>query len=173
MQIKRRTFLLLGSLLGLSRYIHAKELTSKELASFEKEFKRVRSTIASVQEHLFPQNSYIPSAKEMKTIDFLFDTMAHKSFDKDIRAFVIEGAAELEKREQSRFTSLSYEEKERALRAYEETNYGSSWLSRIMTLTMEGLFCDPVYGSNIKEAGWKALGSFGGKPRPSVKYLEI
>ena len=68
---------------------------------------------------------------------------------------------------------MSEKEKERALRAYEQTNYGSSWLGRIMTLTMEGIFSDPIYGSNVKEAGWKSLGTYGGLPRPKTRYIEF
>jgi len=64
-------------------------------------------------------------------------------------------------------------EKEKALRAYEKTNYGSSWLSRIMTLTMEGMFSDPIYGSNTKEAGWKSVGAYGGYPRAKIKYMGL
>jgi len=109
----------------------------------------------------------------MNATEFLFETMMHKSFDKDIKAFVVEGAKELEKREKGRFLSMTQKEKEIALRDYEETNYGRSWLSRIMTLTMEGLFSDPIYGSNIKEAGWQALSSYGGFPRPKTRYIEL
>jgi len=109
----------------------------------------------------------------MNVTKFLFETMMHKSFDKDIKAFVLEGAKELEKRKKKEFTSMTHREKEMTLRAYEETNYGSSWLSRMMTLTMEGLFSDPIYGSNIKEAGWKSLSSYGGFPRPKTRYIEI
>jgi len=65
------------------------------------------------------------------------------------------------------------EEKEKALRAYEESSYGRNWLSRIMTLTMEGMFGDPIYGSNVKESGWKALHAFGGQPRPKSRYIEL
>ena len=50
-----------------------------------------------------------------------------------------------------------------------ETSYGSNWLSRIMTLTMEGLFSDPIYASNINESGWKALHAYGGVPRAKKK----
>ncbi len=166
--IKRRQFLILGSLLGLSPYIQA-----KEMSAFEKAFKKLEPTISAVQEHMFPQGSKIPSAKSMKVTQFLFETMTHKSFDKDIKAFVLEGAKELEKREKGRFVSMTDSDKEKALRAYEETNYGRNWLSRIITLTMEGLFCDPIYGSNIKEAGWKALGAYGGFPRPKTRYMEL
>lgn len=165
---KRRQFLILGSILGLSPYIHA-----EKVSKYAKEFNKVRPTIAAVQEHMFPKGSKLPSAKTMNVTQFLFETITHKSFDRDIRAFVLEGAEELVSREKGAFLSLSYEEKEKALRAYEETNYGSSWLSRIMTLSMEGMFSDPVYGSNVNEAGWKALHVNGGYPRPKTRYIEL
>lgn len=164
--IQRRNFLKLSTLLGLSPYINAKS-TSK----FEKKFKSVEQTIMSVQAHLFPKHSKIPSSNSMKLTVFLFDTIKHKSYDRDLRAFVIEGAKELDKRENGRFTLLTSTQKEKALRAYEETNYGSAWLSRIMTLSMEGLFSDPIYGSNINEDGWKTISSYGGFLRPKTKYM--
>ena len=167
MQMKRRKFLILGSLFGLSSYVKAESITD-----FEKEFKAVESTIIAVQEHMFPEGSKIPSARLMNVSQFLFETITHKSFDRDIRAFVLEGAKELVRREKGKFTSMSSTEKEKALRKYEMTNYGSSWLSRMMTLTMEGIFSDPIYGSNIKELGWKSVDAYGGFPRPKVKYMD-
>lgn len=164
--IKRRQFLLLGSLLGLSPYIKA-----KEVHTFKKEFKKVAPIITAVQEHMFPEGSKIPSARAMNINTFLFATMTDKSFDKDIRAFVLEGAEELMSREKGQFVEMTVVKKEIALRSYEETNYGSAWLSRIMTLSMEGLFCDPIYGTNKQELAWKALGAYGGFPRPKTKYL--
>lgn len=166
--LKRRKFLVLSSLLGLSPYIKAKDLNL-----FEKDFQKIVPTIKAVQEHMFPTDSKIPSAASMNVTQFLFETVKHKSYDKDIRAFVIEGAQELDARENGRFISMSHRDKENALRAYEETNYGSNWLGRILTLTMEGMFSDPVYGSNIKEAGWKALRTYGGQPRPKTRYIEL
>lgn len=167
MMIRRRQFLILGSLLGLSPYLQAKETDA-----FTREFKKVEATIAAVQEHMFPAGSKLPSAKEMHTVAFLYETITHKSYDRDIKAFVLEGAQELISREKGRFVAMSDREKEKALRAYEETSYGSSWIERIMTLTMEGMFSSPIYGSNIKEAGWKSVQSYGGYPRPKTKYME-
>ena len=164
--MKRRNFLVLGSLLGLSPYIEA-----KVSSPFALSFKKVEATIAAVQAHMFPENAKLPSATQMHTIHFLFETVNHKSYDKDIRAFVIDGAEELMNREKGKFIQMTEAEKEKALRAYEETGYGSNWLSRIMTLTMEGLFSDPIYGSNVHEAGWKALGAYGGLPRAAKRYV--
>jgi len=167
--MKRRKFLILGSVLGLSSSLMGKNNS----IVFSKSLKNVEKTIQSVQQHLFPEGSKVPSARSMNATQFLLETITHLSYDKDIRVFVIEGAEELESREKGKFTSLSEKEKEHALRAYEETHYGSNWLSRIMTLTMEGMFSDPIYGSNVKEAGWKALGSYGGLPRPKTRYIEL
>jgi len=166
--IKRRQFLIFGTLVGISPYIKARELNN-----FEKAFSEVESTILAVQEHLFPRDSKLPFVEEMNSTQFLFETMVHQSFDKDIRAFVLEGAKELIRREKGNFVSMTSINKEKALRAYEDTDYGSSWLSRIMTLTMEGMFSDPIYGGNVKEAGWEALHSFGGQPRPRTRYLDV
>ena len=168
--MKRRNFLILGSVFGLSSTLMGKNNNN---VIFSKSLKNVEKTIQSVQQHLFPEGSQIPSARSMNVTQFLLETITHPSYDKDIRVFVIEGAEELESREEGKFISLSNEEKERALRAYEETHYGSNWLSRIMTLTMEGMFSDPIYGSNVKEAGWKALGSYGGLPRPTTRYIKL
>lgn len=148
-------------------------MRAKEISTFEKEFKEIEATLFAVQQHMFPEDSKLPSADSMHVTQFVFETITHKSYDRDIRAFVLEGAKELKKREKGRFIAMTAKEKENALRAYEETNYGSNWLSRILTLTMEGLFCDPIYGSNVKEAGWKALGAYGGFPRPKTRYMDV
>jgi len=166
--MKRRNFLILGSLVGLSPYAE-----SKTVLLHKKTIKEVEKTIQAVQEHLFPIKNKIPSAQAMNATQYLFEAIAHESYDKDIRAFVIEGAKELELREKNQFISFSYQKKEEALRSYEKTNYGSNWIGRIMTLTMEGMFGDPIYGSNIKESGWKALHSYGGQPRPKTRYIAL
>jgi hypothetical protein len=165
--LKRRRFLIASSIIWVSPYIEAKVETT-----FEKKFKEVKNTIEEVQEHMFPEGSKLPSAKQTHVIDFLFDTVAHESYDKDIRAFIIEGAEELMNRNEKSLSAMNDEEKEKALRTYEQTNYGNSWLSRIMTVTMEGLFSAPIYESNKYEIAWKSIDMHGGLPRPIVKYLE-
>jgi hypothetical protein len=124
-------------------------------------------------QHMFPGGGKLPSAKAMGTVTFLKETITHASYDRDIRRFVIEGAQELEHRTQGKFLTMDDAQKEAALRSYEETRYGSNWLARIMTLTMEAIFSDPIYGSNIGPEGWKAVGSFGGSPRPRERYIEL
>ena len=165
--MKRRNFLIFSSIFGLSSC-----LTGEDRVVVDKSLKDVERTIEAVQEHLFPKGSQIPSAKSMSATEFLLETISHKTYDKDIYLFVIEGAKKLQSREKGKFISCSSQDKERALREYEETTYGSRWLSRIMILTMEGMFSDPIYGSNINENGWKTLKTYGGYPRPTTKYIK-
>ena len=164
--LRRRHFLLYSTLLSFSSCLHA-----KNTLALEKKNKSAAKIIDSVLAHLFPENSKLPSAKSIHLSSFLFKTVMHPSYDKDLRNFVIEGAEELDRIEQGRFTLFSNEQKEKSLRSYEESNYGASWLSRIITLGTEGCFSDPIYGSNTNQTAWKAIKSFGGFPRPKTKYL--
>lgn len=164
--MKRRSFLLFGTGVALSPYIQA-----KALSALEKSYAEVEETINAVLIHMFPPGGKLPSAEEVHLSRFILQTIAHKSFDKDIRRFVIEGAKELEVREKGKFSSYSAVQKEHALREYETSGYGKSWLSRMLTLAMEGLFSDPIYGANVNEKGWKALGAYGGVPRAQQRYI--
>ncbi len=164
--MKRRGFLKYSIVLGITSTLDAQLYTV-----FEKEFAEVSALIETVLEHLFPAGGKLPSAKEAGLIRFVYETITHPSYDRDIRAFVVEGAKVFEKRTKGRLIWMSERERERALREYEATEYGDSWLGRMMTLGLEGLLGDPIYGANPKEAGWRALGTQGGQPRPSQRYL--
>ena len=164
--IKRRKFLIWGSLLGIGNCLNAKTIDS-----FEIRFQKVFVLIEAVQEVMFPKGTKLPNAKNMHLTQFLYETIIHHSYDKDIRKFVLEGAEEFLIHEKN-FIAYSKSKKERAMRKYEKKRYGKNWLSRIMTLSMEGLFSDPIYGGNVNEEGWKAIHAFGGYPRPKTRYLQ-
>ena len=131
------------------------------------------SVIAAVQQHMFPDGSSIPSAIVFHATQFIAETIIHPTYDKDIRKFVIEGAEELQSREKHQFLHYDIQQREKALRAYEETGYGSGWLDRIMLLSLEGLLSDPLYGGNRRELGWKVLQTKGGDPRPTSRYAQL
>ena len=171
--MKRRNFLKMGSFLTLSSYVEAKREPFEHYNTFVKEFKEVEKLIVAVQEHMFPHDCKIPSAKEMNTGKFLFEAISHSCYDKDTRAFVLAGAKEFKSSMKEDFLLMSEIQKENALRSYEKSSYGQNWLSRIMILTLEGIFSDPIYGSNKNEAGWKAVNSYGGFPRAKSRYIEL
>ena len=170
MRAERRAFLAgagtFGAALCLPQY-------SEAAAAADKTLEKVVPIIAKVQRHMFPKGGKLPDAETMRMTRFLIETVSHPTYDRDIRAFVIEGAKELMLREKGKLLDYDRNAMERALRNYEKTDYGSNWLSRIMIVSLEALLGDPVYGSNVGEAGWKALQSFGGQPRPKTRYIEL
>jgi len=167
--MNRRVFISFSTFIGVSSLLHSTNpiVTKAELS------KDIFNIINSVQEHFFPENSQLPSAREFRAVEFLNDTIFHKTFDKDIREFVISGAKDFISQENGKFINYSYEEKEIALRKFENSTKGSQWLSRIMILSMEALLSDPIYGGNYKESGWKALDTKGGEPRPESRYIKL
>lgn len=164
--IQRRAFLQWSCFIALSSWLNA-----KEYSTIEKEFKELKPILRAVHSHMFPLNSKLPSAEQMRTVSFLEQTLMHSSFDRDIRRFIIKGAKRLHKRERG-FVTYSHTQKEKALRAYEQTRFGKNWLNRMMTMGLEAMFSDPIYGSNIEQKGWRAIKSYGGYPRAKTRYLE-
>jgi len=135
--------------------------------------KDIYDTIKDVQKHFFPKNSQLPSASEFNSIEFLVLTIYHKTFDRDIRNFIISGAKDFISQENGQFIKYNKSDKDIALRKFEKSSKGSRWLSRIMIISMEALLSDPIYGGNFRESGWIALDTKGGIPRPESRYINL
>ena len=166
--MRRRAFLAVSALSAVSTMLASREFPAKRNLS-----KDHYALIEAVQLHMFPKDSRLPSATAFHATQFLQATIFHPSYDKDIKTFVIEGAEKLQEREKGRFLHYSEKKKEEALRSYEETSYGEGWLDRIMVLSLEALLSDPIYGGNFRQAGWSALQTKGGEPRPSTRYITL
>jgi len=170
MRVERRAFLVGAGMAGAALCLPQQGRAAEKDADL---FGEAAPVIAAVQRHMFPKGGRLPDAETMHMTRFLMDTVSHPTYDRDIRAFVIEGAKELMLREKGKLLGYDHDVMEAALRRYEATDYGSNWLSRIMILSLEALLGDPVYGSNVGEAGWKAVQSFGGRPRPRTRYIQL
>lgn len=128
--------------------------------------------IAKVQQHMFPPQSKLPSAKKFRAIEYFAEAVAHPSYDRDLRDLIIKGAKKLQKREKD-FLEYNEEQREKALRSYEQSTLGERWLNRILIVTIEALLSDPIYGGNYQSLGWQSLGTSGGEPRPLTRYIEL
>ena len=163
----RRTFISASAVGGIS-FLLAKEVSAKERLPEE-----LYKIIQKVQEHLFPEGTLLPSAHLFGATVFLEETVYHSSYDKDIRAFVLDGAKELKSMHKELFLKYDEKQMESALRKFEKTKMGDNWLSRVMILSIEALLSDPIYGGNFQELGWKALETTGGSPRPTSRYVAL
>ncbi len=168
--MNRRKFISTAGILAL--YGSTKILYSSELLT-QKEHKTLFEIIFTVQRHFFPKGLHMPDADTFGATEYLKEAVFHNSFDPDTRAVLFEGAKRVEKMSYGRFQDFSFEKKEKLLRRFEESSFGSYWLSRIMDLTLEALFADPVYGGNTNETGWKSFNLLPGNPRPKKRYCGV
>lgn len=169
--LSRRGFLLKS--LGLSSVVvslpYASVLDAKAQKALETSMWKV---IAEVQEHLFPVTQDFTGAKGISAPFYLYAAFKDPKFDYEIRDFITKGATWLEEEASERykksFFSMGTDEKERFLREIEEkSRWAQSWLSYLLTYTLEALLSDPIHGGNPKGAGWKWLEHEAGLPRPT------
>lgn len=137
---------------------------------------RVWKTLEALQGHLLPGGDGIPSAGQVRATPYLYMTMRHRSFDYEIRDFILQGALWAESEATSlygrSFHDLKSEEKERVCQILlYEYGRGESWLSTLVSYTLEALLSDPIYGGNVDEAGWRWLGHVPGSPRPIKRFV--
>jgi gluconate 2-dehydrogenase gamma chain len=147
---------------GLTRqHLTRKLLTRKEW-----------TTIAAVQNHLFPSDPAAPGAVEINTTSYLHDYLSNPTTDPVDTSFIRQGVIDLEllaKTETGKqFIDLSNQQRENLLRQYEQQREGRRWLTTILNYVLEALLTDPVYGGNTEGIGWKWLEHRAGQPRPPM-----
>ena len=142
--MKRRTFLLFTLLLTMTKSLAIDKNTNQ--------FK----VIQDVYNHLFPNTKKYSGATVFGAFEFLSTISQHKSFDADDLTYIINGALKLLKFEKN-FLTLDTVNKEKALRRFENTTFGQSWLSLLLYYGLEAMLGDPIYNGNKNMTGWKNI----------------
>ena len=128
-------------------------------------------TIALVQEDLFPATGLVPSAQYINANMYLSKILNHPRISDSDKEFIRDGAKWLNEEAVTKYkktyTQLTPKQRQKVLKIVVDTDWGESWLFKIMTYILESLLGDPVYGGNKNEAGWQWLNHQGGLPRPT------
>ena len=129
-------------------------------------------SLETIHEHLFPANENSPGAKDINSVGYIKKILSDpqiKNTEKELILYGInwteETAREMYKKSFSELTEDARQEVLLDLRSFKN---GENWLSKNITYILEALLSDPVYGSNIEEAGWKWLKHKSGYPRPDI-----
>lgn len=130
-----------------------------------------KQIVAIVQEFLFPKDGNGPSASDIKAIEYFQWMLWETGTDNEDKEYLLKGInwveeTSVEETERS-FLNLRSQEQSDLIDYISTTSWGESWLSMMITIIFEALFCDPVYGVNIDQSGWKWLEHNPGQPRPS------
>jgi len=139
----RRIFLKFSLFIFLGSYLFGED--RKEL-----------KIIKSVLQHMFPSTKSFFGAQELRSFSFFLYIFYDPSFAKEDHLFLLQGAKLLEKK-YTLFLDLSTQEKERALREFEQTQRGKEWLALLLYYGLEAMLGDPIYHGNYAMLGWKNL----------------
>lgn len=123
-----------------------------------------------VQEFLFPEDGNGPSAAGINAHQYFQWVLRETGTDDEDKDYLIKGIkwvdeTSIEETNRS-FLVLRSQEQQDLLEYITTTSWGESWLSMMLTIIFEALFCDPVYGGNTDQHGWRWLEHNPGHPRP-------
>lgn len=132
-------------------------------------------TISFVQKDLFPDTAGVPTLKDINALPYLLLVLQHsrvtdldKNYIRDGVQWLNEEAVEMYNKT---YTQLSASQRQSVLKSITQYMWGETWIKTIMTYIYEAMLCDPIYGGNKNEIGWKWLNHTAGKPRPTKALL--
>jgi gluconate 2-dehydrogenase gamma chain len=122
---------------------------------------------------LFPHSKLGPGAVDLHIAAYLSYVLQDERIIQEERHYLLKGAGWLEESAHERysksFLSLTVDEKEQLLLDISKESWGERFIYKVLNYILEALLCAPVYGSNVKEIGWKWLEHNPGFPQPSTK----
>ena len=114
------------------------------------------ATLAAICARIIPSDENGPGATEARAAAYIDRALG--GWLAPSRADYTEGLAAVESAARATygpgFSALSPAQQDAVLKAIEET----SFFALVRTHTIQGTFCDPVYGGNANFAGWDLIG---------------
>lgn len=128
-------------------------------------------TIKLVQDDLFPSSGIAPSSSYINANKYLGKILNHSRVSISDKEFIKDGARWLNEeaitKYKKTYMKLTPKQRQKVLNIVVDTDWGESWLAKIMSYILESLLGDPIYGGNKAQIGWKWLNHKGGIPRPT------
>lgn len=130
------------------------------------------TTLDRILTIIFPDDGNGPSAKDLKAFEYVMWVL-HDQFrrEPEDNEYIIEGldwanetAVEIY---EEKFTELEDERQEKLVGLFTELDWGENWMSVMVTLVLEALLMDPIYGCNPDGIGWTWLNHITGQPQPT------
>ena len=136
-------------------------------------------TLDSVLKHLLPESPTGPSAEDIKVTQYLYNVVFEQPTDEAEVEFIYKGVGWLNGFSTSQlnknFVSLTFDEKEKILKAISQSSAGENWLSNLVGYIFEAMLSPPSYGGNPDGIGWQWLEHHAGFPLPPAgkRFYEL
>jgi gluconate 2-dehydrogenase gamma chain len=134
------------------------------------------ATMAAVCARILPKDED-PGANEAGVVGYIDRQFRHRVMSKHhplLRRGVQLLQLAARKRHNKLFTGLAADEQDALIGELQTGKVGGRFGSAAFTLmhrlTLEGFFCDPIYGGNKDAVGWKMIGFAPQSPRPRCPY---
>jgi len=128
---------------------------------------------------LFPKTSISPSASEFKAVIYYLWNLKDSNIKAKKRHYLASNLSRIDnyckENYKNSFIKLGKKEKESAIKEISLKNWGENYLSSLMTLIIESMYANQIYGCNPDNIGRNWLSFKGGYPQPTIKnkYPEI
>ncbi len=162
--MQRRKFIITSALISLSTTLNSKDVEKSDVNSW--------LILEEVLEILFPKTKTMPSSKEFSAMTYLKEVFSHKSFEKQDKELLLQGALDFFDTF-PKFLISNKKEKEEFVKRASESSYGRMWLNSLIYYGVEAMLSDPIYGGNRDKIGWESLNHQTGKPQPKQKYAKV
>jgi gluconate 2-dehydrogenase gamma chain len=170
--IDRRKFLKSALIAGAAAQISLFTSCSRQLEKSNEYLTAEQSTILKdLLMIIFPDDANGPSADDINSFGYIMWVLGDNYRKPEDNEYIIEGidwanetAFEIYNQ---KFVDLDAETQEKLVALFVDLDWGKNWMSVMVTLVMESLLLDPLYGGNVDEQGWKWLDHVPGVPRPN------
>ncbi len=137
------------------------------------------SAAEAIFSFLLPSDGNGPASRDIHAVSYLDWLLADPLYDADIQAQIRSGLTRClelaQKRHGKAFRQLTGVRQRDVLEHLKAQRHGEDFFSRMLSVLIDALVIDPVYGTQVQQQGWKWLGHIPGKPRPGPanRYPEI
>jgi gluconate 2-dehydrogenase gamma chain len=128
---------------------------------------------------LWPDDGNGPSVSDAKVFEFFRWMFSDPNVDPEEKEYLFKGMGWVDETaledNNKHFEILADDQKTTLLTKMAVTDWGESWLSKMLNTIIEALFSDPVYGSNTGGISYRWLEHNPGSPRPdeSSRYENL
>ncbi len=128
---------------------------------------------------LFPEDGEGPGYRTIRAAEYVQWVLADPFYHPGRKEELLDGLTALQKLAQGRhrkpFWELNEQEQDALVAQMAADEKHQGWLSLLLTLILEALLADPIYGGNPSQVGWQWLDHYVGVPRPdeATRYDRI
>ena len=138
---------------------------------------RYRDVLRAMVARLYPDGSSNDGAVSAKAYEYIEHELRRSNMQ-NTRRLLMNGAVTLDRvslgQLKKGFVSLTPAEQDVIIDAVQsgegapKSFNGEDFVAAAVAMTIEGMFCDPVYRGNAGEVGWKSIGYVMQNPRPKT-----